>query len=311
MARASRPPRAPRPRRLLGRLPDRRWLLAAACARGARRSTRCSPPARRRLLPGRADRVRRGPASSCPTQVLARAHAAAAADAARAAADRLRLRALRPRRRRFAAGCDVGRLVIAPADAGSSSLPPLVLVLARRPDARMGRRACLRAALVALLACDAALTVLRAGSRSGCAGRRATSCADRPVDVLLAPVGLLAAFGAAASRTPSCSCSRSWPSSRIFAREREARIDGALELSQAYRGTALLLGDVIEADDQYTGDHTKDVVELTAAGRRRAGRGRRDLAAAPSSAPCCTTSARSTSRRRSSTSRGRSTTTSG
>jgi putative nucleotidyltransferase with HDIG domain len=49
----------------------------------------------------------------------------------------------------------------------------------------------------------------------------------------------------------------------IFAREREARIDQALELSQAYKGTALLLGDVIEADDQYTGDHTKDVVELT------------------------------------------------
>jgi putative nucleotidyltransferase with HDIG domain len=48
-----------------------------------------------------------------------------------------------------------------------------------------------------------------------------------------------------------------------FAREREARIDGALERSQAYRGTALLLGDVIEANDQYTGDHTKDVVELT------------------------------------------------
>jgi len=49
----------------------------------------------------------------------------------------------------------------------------------------------------------------------------------------------------------------------LFAREREARIDGAIELSQAYKGTALLLGDVIEADDQYTGDHTKDVVELT------------------------------------------------
>ena len=49
----------------------------------------------------------------------------------------------------------------------------------------------------------------------------------------------------------------------LFAREREARIDGALELSSAYKGTALLLGDVIEADDQYTGEHTKDVVELT------------------------------------------------
>jgi putative nucleotidyltransferase with HDIG domain len=49
----------------------------------------------------------------------------------------------------------------------------------------------------------------------------------------------------------------------LFAREREARIEHALELSQAYKGTALLLGDVIEADDQYTGDHTRDVVALT------------------------------------------------
>jgi len=48
----------------------------------------------------------------------------------------------------------------------------------------------------------------------------------------------------------------------LFAQEHDARIDGALELSQAYRGTALLLGDVIEADDQYTGDHTRDVVAL-------------------------------------------------
>jgi len=30
----------------------------------------------------------------------------------------------------------------------------------------------------------------------------------------------------------------------------------------AYRGTALLLGDVVEADDTYTGEHCKDVVHL-------------------------------------------------
>jgi HD-GYP domain-containing protein (c-di-GMP phosphodiesterase class II) len=35
-----------------------------------------------------------------------------------------------------------------------------------------------------------------------------------------------------------------------------------IELSQAYRGTALVLGDVIEADDEYTGDHTQGVVAL-------------------------------------------------
>jgi HD-GYP domain-containing protein (c-di-GMP phosphodiesterase class II) len=50
-----------------------------------------------------------------------------------------------------------------------------------------------------------------------------------------------------------------------FARERQVRIDHALELSHAYRGTALLLGDVIEADDAYTGSHSRDVVELTLA----------------------------------------------
>jgi len=48
----------------------------------------------------------------------------------------------------------------------------------------------------------------------------------------------------------------------VFARERQVRIDHALELGHAYRGTALLLGDVVEADDAYTGSHSRDVVEL-------------------------------------------------
>ena len=48
----------------------------------------------------------------------------------------------------------------------------------------------------------------------------------------------------------------------VFARERHARIDQALELSHAYRGTAFLLGDVVEADDAYTGSHSRHVVDL-------------------------------------------------
>jgi HD-GYP domain-containing protein (c-di-GMP phosphodiesterase class II) len=51
---------------------------------------------------------------------------------------------------------------------------------------------------------------------------------------------------------------------RFFAKEREDRLTQALELSAAYRGTAFLLGDVVEADDAYTGEHSRDVVELTA-----------------------------------------------
>lgn len=57
----------------------------------------------------------------------------------------------------------------------------------------------------------------------------------------------------------------------LFARERQVRIDHALELSSAYRGTAILLGDVIEADDAYTGSHSRDVVELVLAVAGRLG----------------------------------------
>jgi HD-GYP domain-containing protein (c-di-GMP phosphodiesterase class II) len=64
-----------------------------------------------------------------------------------------------------------------------------------------------------------------------------------------------------------------------FARERKKRIDHALELSHAYRGTALLLGDVVEADDAYRGFHSQDVVSLVLAVADRLGvdaRTRRD-----------------------------------
>jgi putative nucleotidyltransferase with HDIG domain len=51
----------------------------------------------------------------------------------------------------------------------------------------------------------------------------------------------------------------------VFARERRDRLRGLLELSQAYRGTALVLGDVVGADDGYTGEHSHGVVVLTLA----------------------------------------------
>jgi HD-GYP domain-containing protein (c-di-GMP phosphodiesterase class II) len=47
-----------------------------------------------------------------------------------------------------------------------------------------------------------------------------------------------------------------------FARERRARYSAALELNRAYRGTVMLLSDVVEADDNYTADHCRGVVTL-------------------------------------------------
>src|SRR3954454_6174807 len=81
-------------------------------------------------------------------------------------------------------------------------------------------------------------------------------------DVMLAGPGLAVAFAAA---------ERPWivllvlPLTAliaVFARERRERIDYVLELGRAYRGTALVLGDFVEADDAYTGQHSTQVVDL-------------------------------------------------
>ena len=82
------------------------------------------------------------------------------------------------------------------------------------------------------------------------------------VDVALSPVGLLVALVAIDAPQAFLLVLPLVGLLDLFARERTARIDHALELSQAYRGTAFLLGDVIEADDAYTGSHSRDVVAL-------------------------------------------------
>jgi HD-GYP domain-containing protein (c-di-GMP phosphodiesterase class II) len=82
------------------------------------------------------------------------------------------------------------------------------------------------------------------------------------VDATLAPLGLLIA--ASTARRPGLLLlalpvvGLLW----LFARERQQRLDQTLVLSSAYRGTALLLGEVIEADDAYTGIHSREVVDL-------------------------------------------------
>ena len=82
------------------------------------------------------------------------------------------------------------------------------------------------------------------------------------VDAALAPIGLLVAFAAASMQWAFLLPLPLIALLGVFAQERKSRIDHALELSAAYRGTALLLGDVVEADDEYTGSHSRDVVDL-------------------------------------------------
>jgi HD-GYP domain-containing protein (c-di-GMP phosphodiesterase class II) len=49
---------------------------------------------------------------------------------------------------------------------------------------------------------------------------------------------------------------------QVFSEDRQERYAAALELHRAYRGTVMLLSDVIEFDDQYTADHSRSVVGL-------------------------------------------------
>jgi HD-GYP domain-containing protein (c-di-GMP phosphodiesterase class II) len=83
------------------------------------------------------------------------------------------------------------------------------------------------------------------------------------IDAGLAPIGLAIAFAAQDSPYAVVLALPLVGLLSVFARERRVRIDHELELRDAYRGTAFLLGDVVEADDEYTGVHSRDVVELT------------------------------------------------
>ncbi len=83
------------------------------------------------------------------------------------------------------------------------------------------------------------------------------------IDAGLAPIGLAVAFASQSSPYGVVLALPLVALLSVFARERRVRIDHELELRDAYRGTAFLLGDVVEADDSYTGVHSRDVVELT------------------------------------------------
>jgi hypothetical protein len=144
--------------------------------------------------------------------------------------------------------------------------PALVLILAGAQVFSWNEWPLYLVALGAQFSFDFAATSLRAGLIDATpAGESLRLMAPvYALDGALAPIGLLATV-AAISVGPVV-CLLVIPLAAVLAvlsRERQARIDQALELSEAYQGTALLLGDVVEADDAYTGSHSRGVVELS------------------------------------------------
>jgi HD-GYP domain-containing protein (c-di-GMP phosphodiesterase class II) len=83
------------------------------------------------------------------------------------------------------------------------------------------------------------------------------------VDLILSPVALAATI--AAADTPIVLAIVLGPLVWLldnFSKDRAARYAAALELNRAYRGTVMLLSDVLEFEDEYTAQHSRSVVDL-------------------------------------------------
>jgi putative nucleotidyltransferase with HDIG domain len=143
--------------------------------------------------------------------------------------------------------------------------PAVVLLLAHDhyPDGHWG---ILLLALGAQFVCDFAANAVREGLLHDITLRELVAEVRQiyAIDLALSPLGLAVAFATSPVQSQ-------WSVLLIaplfgvlwqFSKERRARLEQLVELNDAYQGTALLLGDVIEADDTYTGEHCKGVVRL-------------------------------------------------
>ena len=158
----------------------------------------------------------------------------------------------------------IDRFLIGPTDAAYAIPPTLILLAAHVQTASWPHWPLFVAALAAQLAFDPLLSTVREWLALGVSPRLQPELADLVllVDALLAPIGFMAARAGS-------EVSGGWllvvpllGLIAVFARERQVRIEHALELGRAYRGTTLLLSDVLEADDEYTGSHSWGVVTL-------------------------------------------------
>jgi putative nucleotidyltransferase with HDIG domain len=157
----------------------------------------------------------------------------------------------------------ISRVLTVPGNSWFAWGPAVVLLLAgdRNPDGRWG---VLLLALAVQLVCDFTANAARERLRGGLALRELAE-EVRPIyliDLALAPLGLAVAFAAIEHAWAVLLIAPLFGVLRWFSQERHVRLEQLIELNDAYRGTALVLGDVVEADDSYTGEHCKGVVLL-------------------------------------------------
>jgi putative nucleotidyltransferase with HDIG domain len=159
----------------------------------------------------------------------------------------------------------ISRILTVPGNCWFAVGPALVLLDAhdRNPDGRWG---ILLLALMAQFICDFIANAVRERLLHDITLRELLAEVRQvyAIDLALSPLGLAVAFATSPvqSKWSVLLIAPLFGVLRLFSQERHARLEQLIELNDAYQGTALLLGDVIEADDTYTGEHCKSVVRL-------------------------------------------------
>jgi HD-GYP domain-containing protein (c-di-GMP phosphodiesterase class II) len=155
------------------------------------------------------------------------------------------------------------RSIYAVCDSWLALGPVLVVGLLAPGQPKLTHSAVYVLAFVAQFSFDAVTTAVREKTARGVALRDIVPpLLTYKIDAALWPVSVIAAVGAAHYPIALVAVVPLLWMLREFSRERKERYDAALELNRAYRGTVMLLSDVVEADDNYTADHCRGVVDL-------------------------------------------------
>ena len=154
------------------------------------------------------------------------------------------------------------RLALSPGNAWFALGPAIVLAAAGLDEARDAGWGLLAAALAAQIALDVGASAAREALGGASLREQVHELWVHIVDVGLTPVGLLAAVHLDEGPWAALALLPLLGVLALLSREREGHLHSVLELNNAYRGTALVLGDVVEFDDNYTGSHSRSVVEI-------------------------------------------------
>ena len=151
------------------------------------------------------------------------------------------------------------------ADSWSYLAPVLILAAFAPGPPELSSAPVYALAIAAQLGTDFAQAVIRNRLLDGVPTMELARCfvgATR-VELVLSPIALVATL--AAYEEPLVLVAVIAPLVWLldnFSKDRAARYASALELNRAYRGTVMLLSDVLEFEDEYTAQHSRSVVDL-------------------------------------------------